>query len=335
VPKPRLLILSRQGRKAITPAHRRQLRALANVAYAQRAGAPSTAAASRLLEGIEIFGATGATLPSLDAALLGRLQHLRHIVLHATGTDLIDLRLLGRLGIRVTSLPDYATTAVAEHALGLLLASSQRLHLANDVSRGVASPHVSLRGMELAGRTVFAVGLGRIGLAFAQLAQGIGLRVTGSDIDRAAEARAAARGVTILPFRQGLNSADAVVLCASRQLGQGPLLDDQAIAALKPQAFVVNVGRAALADNEAIAAALRSRRLRGYAVDAVAFDPIRHVDLIAEGRVLQTAHSAWWKDEALARGREMWGTALIAAAAAEAEGETESRHPSHIAGSRP
>ena len=71
------------------------------------------------------------------------------IVLHATGTDAVDLDLLYARGITLTSLPDYATIAVAEHALGLLMTLALRIHLGNDVSRGIAAAETSLRGIEL------------------------------------------------------------------------------------------------------------------------------------------------------------------------------------------
>lgn len=77
--------------------------------------------------------------------------------------------------------------------------------------------------------------------------------------------------------------------------------------------LLVNVARAALVDTAAAAAAVRSGALRGYAVDDDVLDRDADGDLLAEGRVLQTGHSAWWRDETLERGRRMWGEHLLAA----------------------
>jgi phosphoglycerate dehydrogenase-like enzyme len=82
---------------------------------------------------------------------------------------------------------------------------------------------------------------------------------------------------------------------------------------LPPAALLVNVARAALVDTAAATAAIRSGRLRGYAVDDTVLDPVVDGDLSAEGRVLQTGHSGWWRDEVLARGARMWGERLLAA----------------------
>jgi phosphoglycerate dehydrogenase-like enzyme len=78
-------------------------------------------------------------------------------------------------------------------------------------------------------------------------------------------------------------------------------------------AFLVNVSRATLVDVAAATTAVRDGRLRGYAVDDVVLDPRVDGDLLAEGRVVQTGHSAWWRDEVLERGRRMWAQHLLAA----------------------
>ena len=111
--------------------------------------------------------------------------------------------------------------------------------------------------------------------------------------------------------------ADVVAICASTIQGTFPILDAAAIAALKPGAVVVSVGRPVLVDTPAMLAALRGHVVRGYAVDDVIAGPDFEdpaVDLIAEGRLLQTGHSAWWRDEVLDRGGRMFADAILAAA---------------------
>ena len=86
---------------------------------------------------------------------------------------------------------------------------------------------------------------------------------------------------------------------------------------MRPGALLVNVGRPALVDTPSALAALRSERLRGYAVDDAVLDPSTDsradADLVDQGRLLQTGHSAWWRDEVLERGARMWGERLLAA----------------------
>jgi phosphoglycerate dehydrogenase-like enzyme len=87
--------------------------------------------------------------------------------------------------------------------------------------------------------------------------------------------------------------------------------------ALRPGALVVNVGRPELVDTAALLAAVRAGRVRGYGVDSVVLAPDAPAmdrGLLAEGRVLQTGHSAWWREEALRRGAAMFERAILAAA---------------------
>jgi phosphoglycerate dehydrogenase-like enzyme len=144
------------------------------------------------------------------------------------------------------------------------------------------------------------------------------MRVVGTDIDPLAAARAGGNGVAMLGKEGLLRESDAVALCASSVRGAAPVLDAAAIRGLRPGALVVNVGRPALVDTAAMLAAVRGGWVRSYGVDAVVVDgqaAPADLDLVTEGRVLQTGHSAWWRDEVLERGAQMFGRAIAAASA--------------------
>jgi phosphoglycerate dehydrogenase-like enzyme len=311
--RPRLVVLSRRGPASLPDDLLRRLDAACELTVVRLDRAPDHTTAIRLLRDADLLGATNLCLPRLDPLLLDALPRLRGVVLLATGYDHLDVPQLERRGIGVSVLPEYATGAVAEHALAMLLALATRLHLANDRSRGAVAGDASLRGVELAGRTVGVVGVGRIGGRLTRLARGIGMRVLGTDTDPAAVRRAVAGGVEMTDLPDLLERSDAVALAASHEYGRPAVLGPRELHRLRPGAFLVNVGRPALVDTPAVAAALRTRRLRGYAVDDVVLDPVRDADLAREGRVLQTGHSAWWRDEVLDRGARMWGEHLLAA----------------------
>jgi phosphoglycerate dehydrogenase-like enzyme len=266
---------------------------------------PSRALTVRLTGGADVLAATNACLPPLDDRLLQRLPRLRSVVLYATGHDHVDPGALARAGVELTVLPDYATVAVAEHGLALLMALAARLHLAHDRSRGLAPGDVSLRGTELAGRVLGVVGLGRIGSHLARIGAGIGMRVIGTDPDPVAGPSVPRTSLPDL-----LRRSDAVVLCPSREFGDPALVGAAELALMKPGAWLVNPTRAALVDTAAAVAAVRAGRLRGYAVDDTVLGP-QDADLVAQGRVVQTGHSAWWRDEVLERGGQLWGDAIL------------------------
>lgn len=310
--RPTLVTISRQGRASLTAGDWERLEAVADVRVVERAGHPSAHEAVGLLAGADVVGCTNVCLPTLDDPLLERLPRLQWVVLYATGYDHLDVEVLARRGVGLSVLPQYATTAVAEHALAMLLALATRLHLANDRSRGSAPPTTSLRGVELAGRTLGIIGVGRIGSHLARLATGIGMRVVGHDRNPVAATRAVAAGIRMTSLDGLLSGSDAVAVCASHVFGGPAILGGAQVARMRAGSFMVNIGRPGLVDTAAIVDALRRGALRGYGVDDVVLGA-EDEDLVREGRLLQTGHSAWWRDEVLARGTSMWGERLLGA----------------------
>lgn len=311
--RPHLVVLSRAGRASIDARCWAELEEHAKVTVVRRDQAPDHSTACRLLADADLMGATNLCLPKMDAALLDRLPRLRGIVLYATGYDHLDVAQLRARGVGLSILPEYATIAVAEHAVALLLALATRLHLAHDRSRGAVSAGASLRGMELAGKTVGIVGVGRIGSHVARLSRGIGMTVAGTDIDPCAVSRAEAAGVVMGSLDWLVEHCDALIVCASHEFAAPPIVRRRELVRLRTGALLVNVSRSALVDTAAAVQAVRSGQLRGYAVDDTVLDVARDGDLLTEGRILQTGHSAWWRDEVLRRGARMWGERLLAA----------------------
>lgn len=306
-----VVVLSRAGTRSVPAAMTAQIQERARLDFVTRKDAPDGRDAAALLRSATVLATTNATLPRLDAELLRACPRLRRIVLYATGYEHIDLQLLDDHGVSLSVLPEYATPAVAEHALALLLGLAARIHLANDRSRGLAPATTSLRGIELGGRTLGIIGVGRIGTHLARLAGGVGMRVIGSDPDRVARVAAQERGTIMTHTDELLERADVVALCCSTDPQHPLVVGAPELDRMRPGGLLVNVGRPALVDHDAVTAAIRSGHLRGYGVDDAVLDPA--CDLVTEGRVLQTGHSAWWRDEVLERGAEQFGRALLAA----------------------
>lgn len=309
----RVVVLSRQGSRSLLRDDAATLEARADVSFHALDDAPSPDEAVRLLRHAEVLASTNACLPVLDAALLDRLPQLQVVVLYATGYDHVDTRLLASRGVILSVLPDYATGAVAEHAIALLLALATKLPLAHDRSRGVVSGQTSLRGIELSGRTLGVVGVGRIGTRVARLGCALGMKVIGADVDDRATTRAMAQGIPMTTMDQVLAESQVLAICASQRFGAAPILGASELHRIRPDALLVNVSRAGLVDTAAAAAAIRAGRLGGYGVDDTVVCPHTDGDLLAEGRIVQTGHSAWWRDEVLDRGRRMWADHILAA----------------------
>lgn len=323
-----VVMITRAGRASILDVHVHRLEQTARLRSIRRASAPGPSEAAELLRDSTILAATNVCLPALDPPLLDACPRLRAVVLYATGYDHVDIDLLARRRIALRTLPRYATTAVAEHALALMLSLSTRTVLANDRARGDAPDGVSLRGVELAGRTLGIIGTGRIGSRLGVVATGIGMNVLGTDLDPQARAAAAALGIEPVPLPDLIARSDVLAVCASTPPRATAILGARELDELRAGAFVVNVGRPALVDTGAAVERLRSGHLRGYAVDDVVVDPVTHADVLRQGRLVQTAHSAWWRDEVLRRGAKMFGEAILATTSArgpELVGDTAGR----------
>jgi len=155
--------------------------------------------------------------------------------------------------------------------------------------------------------TIGIVGLGRIGGRVARLAEALGMNVLAADPRLGGGGRPFARGLDEL-----LASSDVVSLHLPRAYGQGPLLRAGHLRAMKRGALLVNVSRAALVDEAAVVAALSSGRLGGYALDDRLTAREEAERLIGEGRIVESGHTAWYSNEALARGLEEWVENVVA-----------------------
>lgn len=303
----RATFITAAGSATFTPAQRERLEEAAETVFNARTHALTAWELATLAERTTVLAITPRSVPVLRREAIDLLPpSLAGIAVFATGVDFIDVEVLEERGIALANLPDYSAVSVAEHTLGLLLTLSRRLHLSRDRVLGRVAPATSVRGFELAGKTIGIVGLGRIGGRVARLAQALGMHVI------AADPRLNREGHPADGLAEVLAASDVVSLHLSRRYGQEPLLGVDELRAMKPRAMIVNVSRSALVDESAVVAALASGRLAGYAVDDRLTRRAEAERLIAEGRIVESGHTAWYSDEALARGLDEWVENVVA-----------------------
>lgn len=235
----------------------------------------------------------------LDAALLAEARRLKVIARHGVGVNNIDLGYCARHGIQVTNAPESNTVAVVEHTLALLLAVTKKLHAADRETRaGNFEARHRLEGIELSGRTLGVVGLGRIGRLVAHRAGlGLGMRVLGHDpVVHAGEE------IPSVGLDELLAESDVVSLHVPLTPDTAGFFDGRRFAALKPGAYLVNCARGGVVDETALREALDSGRLAGAALDVFATEPLPASDpLVTDARVVLTPHMAAHTRESLTR----------------------------------
>ena len=201
---------------------------------------------------------------------------LRAVHKWGVGYDNIDLDAARRHGVRVLRTTGSNAVAVAETALGLVLALGRNLvrgH-AGVADGGWPKGALAASSTTLSGRTVGIVGLGHVGTALARLLAGFGCPVLYAKRTRLDPAAEAALGVAHAPFDALLSGSDVVVLtCPLNDTTRG-LVDARAIALMRPGALLVNVARGGVVVEADLARALRAGHLRGAAVDVFEREPI-------------------------------------------------------------
>jgi phosphoglycerate dehydrogenase-like enzyme len=220
-------------------------------------------------------------------ALMDSCPNLRVVARCGAGLDNIDLRAARSRGVEVVYAPGLTTTAVAEHTLLLMLAAARRLRpLANAVHQGNWAVRDGYTGLELAGRTLGVLGMGRIGRRVAELAQAIGMQVVGWS-------RSGRGPFTALALDDVLRTADVVSLHVALAPETRGLIGRRELELMRPGAILINTARGALIDQAALRDALAAGRLAGFAADVLDGEPPDPNDaLLADDRVLITPHSA-------------------------------------------
>lgn len=216
----------------------------------------------------------------IDADLMDAAP-LKVIAQHAVGVDNIDLEAARARGIVVTHTPGVLTDATADFTLALLLGLARHLVAGDHMVRqgGFYGWHpTTLRGLELRGRRLGIVGLGRIGRAVEQRAQAFGMEVVH-------------HGRTDgLPLEALLETSDVVSLHCPLTPDTHHLIDAAALARMKPGALLVNTARGPVVDEQALVASLRSGHLGGAALDVYEREPSVEPGLLSLPNVLLAPH---------------------------------------------
>jgi len=271
-----------------------------------------SAATAKLAEGCPAVSAF--VNDSLDAPCLQVLADVgvKLIAMRCAGYNNVDVPEAARLGMRVTRVPAYSPYAVAEHTVGLMLALNRKLHKAyNRVREGNFSLD-GLLGFDFHGRTFGVVGTGKIGLCTARILAGFGITLLAHDIYENPELLAL--GGRYVPLSELLAASDVVTLHCPLTPDTHHLINAARLATMRPGAMLINTGRGALVDTQAVINALKTGRLGALGLDVyeeeselffrdLSAKPILDdvfSRLLTFPNVLITGHQAFFTREALA-----------------------------------
>jgi len=205
--------------------------------------------------------------------LLAKGPRLKVVGRAGVGVDNIDLPAATERGIAVLNSPAGNTVAAAELTMALILSVVRRVAEADRSMRAGKWERSRLRGLQLKDRTLGLVGAGRIGSEVASRCRAFGMKILACDPYLTAE-RANDIGLALTGLDEVLTRGDIISLHVPLTDETFHLIDEGALSRMKPGAFVVNVSRGGVIDEEALGRALIGGRLAGAALDVFEFEPL-------------------------------------------------------------
>jgi glycerate dehydrogenase len=242
----------------------------------------------------------------LSAETLEKLPHLKYIGVLATGYNVVDTQSAREKGVIVTNIPTYGTTAVAQFVFALLL---EICHHVGEHGKAVKAGRWSSCKdfcfwdyplIELAGKTMGIIGLGRIGQATATIAQAFGMNVLA--FDEYKNVNLESDTLQYVELDRLFNESDVISLhCPLFESTQGIINKDN-IAKMKDGVIIINTSRGPLIVEQDLLEALESGKVFGAGVDVVSTEPIEEDNLLLKAKnCIITPHIAWAPKEARQR----------------------------------
>ena len=245
---------------------------------------------------IAVCAGAHAVIPAyapLTARVLDALPSLRIVAFMATGYNSVDLDAATERGIVVTNVPDYCTAEVADHALGFLLDLGRNISRLHDcVLAGAWDYEACGKPDRISNQSLGIIGLGRIGSAVARRAASFGLTLKASDpyVDAAAMQALGVEKATL----DDVLACDYVSLHCALTDETRDIIDAEALAKMRPSAYLINTARGACVDAEALTAALQAGAIAGAGLDVVSPEPLPHGHpLYSMPNVIITPHTAF------------------------------------------
>jgi len=235
-------------------------------------------------DAVVVRSATKITKPVID----GADNHLKLIVRGGVGVDNIEVAYAESKHIKVMNTPGASSDSVAELALGLMFAVARQIPQADaSMKAGKWEKKAFSGGIELAGKTLGTIGMGRIGASIARMAGALGMKVIG--YDRFPET-ARTRNVPLVSKEELVKSSDYITLHIPYDKVAGAELTAKEFAMMKDGVVIINCARGGTVDEDALLAALNSGKVRGAGIDVWVGEPNPRRDLVEHPKVVAIPH---------------------------------------------
>ncbi|WP_420368069.1 phosphoglycerate dehydrogenase [Curtobacterium sp. L1-20] len=233
----------------------------------------------------------------VDAEAIAAAPNLKVVARAGVGLDNVDIKAATTAGVMVVNAPTSNIISAAELTVGHILSLARHIPAAHASLAAGAWKRSAYTGVELYEKTVGIIGLGRIGALITQRLQAFGVQVIAYD-PYVTTARAQQLGVELVSLDDLLRRSDFITIHMPKTPETVGMLSDDQFALMKPSAFVVNVARGGLIDEDALHRALTSNTIAGAGLDVFVSEPPKDSPLVALPNVVVTPHLGASTDEA-------------------------------------
>ncbi|HXJ56797.1 MAG TPA: NAD(P)-dependent oxidoreductase [Verrucomicrobiae bacterium] len=237
--------------------------------------------------------------PAVTAESVSKPDQLLVVARFGVGYDSVDVNACTAAGVLVTITTGAVDRPVAEAAIGWMIALTHNLLIKDKLARtGQWDERSKYMGRELRDRTLGVIGLGGIGRKTIELLRGLGMKQPLAFDPFVTAEMATQAGARLVSLEELLREADFVSIhCPLTEKTRG-LIGAAQLALMKPEAYLLNTARGGIVDEDALYAALKSRRIAGAALDCFAQEPLTAPSRFADlDNVLLAPHSIAWTDE--------------------------------------
>jgi D-3-phosphoglycerate dehydrogenase / 2-oxoglutarate reductase len=236
----------------------------------------------------------------MTAQVIEKLSRCKIIARYGIGVDNVDLAAATKARILVTNVPDYCVDEVSDHALALILALARHVVVADAAVKGGAWDVVAHAGIRrLRGQTLGLIGFGKIAKAVASKVQPLGMKVLVYDPYLEPEV-ITHHGAEAVNLNKLLAEADAISIHVPLSPETRSLVGQPELARMKPTAFLINTSRGGIVDEQALAIALKEKRVGGAALDVLSPEPPPADHPLRQApNVILTPHLAFYSRESV------------------------------------
>ncbi|HEY2644836.1 MAG TPA: phosphoglycerate dehydrogenase [Galbitalea sp.] len=233
----------------------------------------------------------------VDEEAIAAAPNLKVIARAGVGLDNVDIKAATTAGVMVVNAPTSNIISAAELTVGHILSLARFIPAAHDSLADGAWKRSKYTGVELYEKTIGIIGLGRIGALITARLQAFGMNVVAYD-PYVTSARAQQLGVTLLTLDELLKTSDFITIHMPKTPETTGMISTDQLALMKPTAFIVNVARGGLIDEDALYAALKSKRIAGAGLDVFVTEPPLDSPLLELDNIVLTPHLGASTDEA-------------------------------------